>query len=88
MPRKYEFTILKGIVKVQEPLSHFTDALFGEQHVTVSAVCSLLNHIIKHILQVKAEDRPIVSQLKAIISKDLLHCYYSFTVTLLDRCNF
>ena len=38
-----EFTTLEDMVKVLEPLSYFTDALSGEQHVTVSTVCPLLN---------------------------------------------
>ena len=61
------------MVKVLEPLSHSTDALSGEQHVTVSAVRPLPSHIINHILLVKPEDRSIVSQMKAKISEDLQH---------------
>ena len=82
MPSEDEFTTLEDMVKVLEPLSYyFTDALSGEQHVTVSAVCPLLNHIMKHILLVKPEDRPIVLQMKAKISEDLQQHYNSFTVT-------
>ena len=88
MPSEDEFTTLEDMVKVLEPLSYFTDALSGEQHVTVSAVRPLLNHIIKHILLVKPEDRPIVSQMKAKISEDLQQRYNSLTVTLLDKCSF
>ena len=87
MPSEDEFTTLEDMVKVLEPLSYFTDALSGEQHVTVSAVRPLLNHIIKHISLVVPEDRPIVSQMKAKISKDLQHRYNSLTVTLLDKCS-
>ena len=54
----------------------------------MSAVRPLLNHIIKHILLVKPEDRPIVSQMKAKICEDLQHRYNSLTVTLLDKCSF
>ena len=72
MPSKDEFTTLEDMVKVLEPLSYyFTDALSGEQHVTVSVVHPPLNHIIKHILLVKPENRPIVLQMKAKISEDL-----------------
>ena len=53
-----------------EPLSYFTDVLSGEQHVTVSPVHTLLNHIIKHILLEKPEDGHIVSQMKAKIIED------------------
>ena len=88
MPSEDEFTTLENMVKVLEPLSYFTDALSGEQHVTVSAVHPLLSHIIKHTILVKPEDKPIVSQIKAKISKDLQHHYNSFTVTLLDKCSF
>ena len=88
MPNEDEFTTLEDMVKVLEPLSYFTDALSGEQHVTVSAVRPLLNHIIKHILLVKPENRPIVLQMKAKISEDLQQRYNSLTVTLLDKCSF
>ena len=54
----------------------------------MSAVRPLLNHIIKHILLVKPEERPIISQMKAKISEDLQQCYNSLTVTLLDKCSF
>ena len=80
---------LRTWVKVLEPLSHyFTDALSGEQHATVPAVRPLLNHIIKHILLVKPEDRSIVLQMKAKISEDLQLHYNSLTVTLPDKCSF
>ena len=56
-----EFTTLEEMVKLLGPFSYFTDALLsGEQHVsdvTVSPVHILLNHIIKHILLVKPEER-------------------------------
>ena len=56
-----EFTTLDDMVKLLGPFSYFTDALLsGEQHVsdvTVSPVYTLLNHIIRHILLVKPEDR-------------------------------
>ena len=58
------------MVKVLEPLSYFTDALSGEQHVTVSPVHTVLNHIIKLILLEKPEDGHIVSQMKAKIIED------------------
>ena len=61
MPSEDEFTTLEDMVKVLEPLSYFTDPLSGEQHITVSAVPPILNHIIKHILLVKPDGRPIVS---------------------------
>ena len=64
MPNKDEFTTLEDMVKVLEPLSYLTDALSRKQHVTVSAVHPLLNHINKFVLLVKPEDRPIVSQVK------------------------
>ena len=88
MPNEDEFITLEDMVKVLEPITYFTDALSGEQHVTVSAVRPLLSHIINHILLVKPEDRPIVSQMKAKISEDLQHRYNSLTVTLLDKCSF
>ena len=65
-----EFTTLEEMVKVLEPLSYFTDALSGEQHVTVSPVHTVLNHIIKLILLEKPEDGHIVSQMKAKIIED------------------
>ena len=53
----------------------------------MSAVHPLLDHIIKHILLIKLENRPIVSQMKAKISEDLQQRYNSLTVTLLDKCS-
>ena len=77
MPSKDKFTTLEDMVKVLESLSYFTDALSGEQHVTVSAVRPLLNQA---YLSVKPEDRPFVSQMKAKMSKDL----HSTVTTLLQ----
>lgn len=85
MPSDDKFATLEDMANVLEPLSYFTDALSGEHHVTASAVCPLLNHIIKSILLVKPEDRPVVSQMKTKISEDLQHHYNSLTVTLLDK---
>lgn len=38
MPSDAEFSIMESIVKVLEPLLHFTGALSGEKNVTLSAV--------------------------------------------------
>ena len=47
MPSGNEFSILEAVVEVFKPLSVFTDALSGEDHVTISAVHPLLHHLLE-----------------------------------------
>ncbi|MGH0158908.1 UNVERIFIED_CONTAM: hypothetical protein FKN15_036490 [Acipenser sinensis] len=59
-----------------EPLLQFTDSLSGEEHVTISALSPLLQHLHRDILDVNADqDREMVKQLKRTISEDLQSRY-------------
>ena len=75
MPTDNEFSTLKAIVKVFEPLSYFTDALSGEKHITASAIRPLLDHIHKKILLVSSNDCTITKEIKMIMSSDLKSRY-------------
>lgn len=71
MPSANEFTILEAIVEVFKPLSVCTDALSGEDHVTISAVRPLLHHLLENVLKVESGSNGLVSELKLSISRNL-----------------
>jgi len=48
-----EFSTLESLVEVLKPLSVFTEALSGENHVTVSALRPLLSHLLTNLLHVE-----------------------------------
>ena len=82
LPSENKFANLEDMLKVLELLLKFTDALAGEKHVTISAVCPLLDHILKTIVDVKPSDTPIVKEMKEkvmriseIITADLQKLY-------------
>lgn len=89
MPTDAEFSTLESIVTVLEPLSNFTDALSGEQHVTVPAINPLLQHILKSIVAASPGDNRVLREMKRIIRDDLKSRYTDpIIVGLLDKCSF
>ena len=71
MPSANEFTILEAIVEVFKPLSVCTDALSGEDHVTITAVRPLLHHLLENVLKVESGSNGLISELKLSISRNL-----------------
>ena len=69
MPSENEFSILESLVEALKPLSVFTDALSGENHVTVSAFCPLLSHLLTN-LHVEPSSNGLMNEMKHIIRRD------------------
>ena len=89
MPSESEFSTLESIIEVLKPLSLFTGALSGENHVTVSALRPLLNHLLTNLLHVEPGSNGLINEMKDIIRRDLSTCYNSPEIaTLLDKCSF
>ena len=88
MPSENEFSTLESLVEVLKPLSVFTDALSGENHVTVSALRPLLNHLLTN-LHVDLGSNGLINEMKDIIRRDLSTRYNSPEIAvLLDKCSF
>ena len=66
MPSENEFSTMESLLEVLKPLSIFTDALSGENHVTVSAHRPLLNHLMTKLLYVKPGSNGLLNELKDI----------------------
>ena len=64
MPSESEFTTLESLVEVLKPLSIFTDALFGEKHVTVSALRPLIHYLLTNLLHVEPGSNGLVNEMK------------------------
>ena len=89
MPSENEFSTLESLVEVLKPLSVFTDALSGENHVTVSALRPLLNHLLTNLLHVDLGSNGLINEMKDIIRRDLSTRYNSPEIAvLLDKCSF
>ena len=70
-----EFSILEAVVEVFKPMCVFTDALSGEDHVTISAFLTLLHHLLENVLKVEPGSNGLVSELKLSISRNLSKLY-------------
>ena len=69
-----EFSFLEAIVEVLKPLSVLTDALSGEDHMTISAVCPLLHHLLENVLKMESGSNGLVSEQKlSICRNDMRH---------------
>jgi len=66
----------------------FHRCLVRRNHVTVSAVCPLLSHILNTILLVNSEDSSIVSHIEIKIKEDLGCWYVHLLQSLLDKCSY
>ena len=71
MPNDAEFTNIEMTVAVLRPLSILKDALSGEKWVNISAVRSLLNHILDTLLSLSDDDVALGKEMKLAISNDL-----------------
>ena len=67
----------------------FTVALAGEKHITISAICPLLRHIVGQAVRVGADDCAIIREMKETIADKLqAHYIQEETSDLLDKCSF
>ena len=69
-----------------DPLGELTDALSAEKHVTISAVCPLINRLTKEMLKEADGDTSLTAQIKRIIKVDIESRYQSLDldIPLLD----
>lgn len=65
------YSILECLDEVCFPLLKFTDMFSGETYVTVSSIIPVLSHITDEILGAKDQDKPLVRDLKDVITADL-----------------
>ena len=56
--------ILESVAATLKPLKYMTDALVGENCVTVSAVKPLLNHLLKKVLVAEDDDTNLTKEMK------------------------
>ena len=71
MPTDNDFSTMESIVAVLEPFYVFIGALSGKRCVTISAVHSLLKHIIEKLLASLPTDSCFVKEIKEVISDKL-----------------
>ena len=64
--------VLKAINSTLSPLAEFTDVMFGERYVTISAMLPIMHLLTNSILNEKEEDLPLTNELRADILTDLL----------------
>lgn len=83
MPTDQQCSCLESISAVLKPLSTFTDALSGENHVTISCVLPLIKHITENLLSPNPTDTPIARDMKATILQDLKSRYSVGSMTAL-----
>ena len=69
MPSDLEFTVLEAVASVLKPLHVFTDALAGEKHITISAICPLVGHIVEQVVLVGADNCAITREMKETIAE-------------------
>ena len=88
IPTDHEFTVLETLVEVLGNVSYLTDALAGEQEVTISALLCILKHI-NSKLSPDVKDSRLAEDIKETILQDLNDRYSSPEVLeLLDICSF
>ena len=63
--------ILESVAATLKPLKCMTDALAGENCVTVSAVKPLLNHLLEKVLVAEDDDTDLTKEMKERIKVDL-----------------
>ena len=82
--------IIDSMTTALDPLGDLTDALSTEKHITISAVCPLMNRLTKEMLKEADEDTSLTAQMKRIIKVDLESRYQSLDlgITLLDIYSF
>ena len=72
----------ESVVEVLKPLSFLTDALTGEEQVTVSAIFTSHEHV-KEALVVSKGDSRMVSEMKRVISNNFVQRNTSLEIQLL-----
>ena len=65
-----------------EPLGELTDVLSAEKHITISAVCPLMNRLTKEMLKESDGDTSLTAQMKRIIKVDLESRYQSLDLDI------
>ena len=82
--------IIDSMTAALDSLGDLTDALSAEKHITISAVCPLMNRLTKEMLKEADEDTSLTAQMKRIIRVDLESRYQSLDlgIPLLDICSF
>jgi len=76
IPHDVEICVFETLKLVLGPLSEFTDALSGENHVTISGVQPILWKIIS-ILETSENDNDLTKEMKLIIADDDLKQRYA-----------
>ena len=85
MPSENEFSTLESLVEVLKPLSVFTDAFSGENHVTVSALRPLLSHLLTN-LHVEPGSNGLINEMKDIIRRNLSPCCNAPEIAEFNTC--
>ena len=63
--------IIDSMIAALDPLGELTDVLSAEKHITISAVCPLINRITKEMLKEADGDTSLTAQIKRVIKVDL-----------------
>ena len=69
-PSDQEISTLEGIANVLGPLSVLTDSLGTENHVTVSIITPVVNHVVNVLMKCK-EDSNLLKEMKRTIGQSL-----------------
>ena len=82
--------IIDSMTAALDSLGDLTDALSAEKHITISAVCPLMNRLTEEMLKKADKDTSLTAQMKRIIRVDLESRYQSLDlgISLLDICSF
>ena len=89
VPTWQDKEVLSSINNALSALKDFTDILFGERHVTVSAIKPILNHLRTDILTIKGDDFQLTKDIKSRIMSYLEDKYDEPDInTLLDIAGF
>ena len=84
-----DLSCLETIISVLRPIFHFTDALSGEKHVTISAVQPLLSHITNSLLASSEQDSTLAAHMKNTIASDLTARYSSEHISdVINICSY
>ena len=87
VPSWQDCDVMSSIMKTLKPLKEMTDALSGEQSVTVSAVLPLLQHITSNLLMPTDDDANLTKE-KQRVKADLESRYQERDLLFLSLCSF
>ena len=77
IPTWQDFDVIDSVLAALAPLKEMTDLLSGEQHITVSAVRPLVQHISTVVLARKENDSTLTTEIKKRVKENLERRYSS-----------